>query len=91
MTTSNSIRDGSWPSIAISRVRRSAPRIHGQWAPPTLTTEGDLDPATAADLTARGHTLRRLPFAGAVQVVAARDGSLIAAADQRKSGGAAAR
>ena len=69
----------------------AAPRIHDQWAPPALTTEGDLDPATAADLTARGHTLRRLPFAGAVQVVAARDGSLIAAADQRKSGGAAAR
>jgi gamma-glutamyltranspeptidase/glutathione hydrolase len=74
------------PAAAIA-----APRIHHQWAPPALITEGELDPATAADLTARGHTLRRLPFAGAVQVVVARDGSLIAAADQRKSGGAAAR
>jgi gamma-glutamyltranspeptidase/glutathione hydrolase len=74
------------PAAAIA-----APRIHHQWAPAALVTETELDPAIAADLTARGHTLRRLPFAGAVQVVVARDGSLIAAADQRKSGGAAAR
>ncbi len=69
----------------------AAPRIHQQWAPPSLITETDLDPATAAYLTARGHVLRRFPFGGAVQVVVARDGTLIAAADQRKQGGAAAR
>ena len=74
------------PAAAIA-----APRMHHQWAPPTLLSESELDPATAADLTARGHTLRPLQFAGAVQVVVARDGWLIAAADQRKSGGAAAR
>jgi gamma-glutamyltranspeptidase/glutathione hydrolase len=74
------------PAAAIA-----APRIHHQWAPRALITEEELDPATAAALTARGHTLRRLPFAGAVQVVVAHDGALIAAADQRKSGGAAAR
>lgn len=74
------------PAAAIA-----APRIHQQWAPPSLVTETELDPATAADLTARGHVLRRFPFAGAVQVVAARDGTFVAAADQRKGGGAAAR
>src|SRR5437016_5690738 len=75
------------PAAAIA-----APRIHQQWAPPALITETDLDPATAAELTARGHVLRRLPFAGSVQAVATRDdGLLVAAADQRKSGGAAAR
>ncbi len=74
------------PAAAIA-----APRIHQQWAPPALITETDLDPATAADLTARGHTIRHLPFSGAVQVVVSRDGTLIAAADQRKGGGAAAR
>ncbi|MCC6847925.1 MAG: gamma-glutamyltransferase [Deltaproteobacteria bacterium] len=74
------------PAAAIA-----APRIHQQWAPPSLISEAELDPTTAADLTARGHVLRRFPFAGAVQVVVARDGLLIAAADPRKNGGAAAR
>lgn len=74
------------PAAAIA-----APRIHQQWAPPALITETELAPATVADLTARGHTIRRLPFTGAVQVVVARDGKLIAAADQRKHGGSAAR
>jgi hypothetical protein len=32
-----------------------------------------------------------LPFAGSVSAVVARDGALIAAGDQRKNGGAAAR
>jgi gamma-glutamyltranspeptidase/glutathione hydrolase len=74
------------PAAAIA-----APRIHHQWAPPALITETELDPATSAALTKRGHTIRRLPFAGSVQVVTAEDGTLIAAADQRKHGGAAAR
>ncbi len=69
----------------------AAPRIHHQWAPAALIAETDLDPATAADLTKRGHTIRRLPFTGAVSVVEARDGRLVAAADQRKNGGSAAR
>ena len=55
-----------------------------------LGTEAELDPATTADLTARGHTIRRLPFAGAVSVVTSNDGTLVAAADPRKQGGAAA-
>jgi gamma-glutamyltranspeptidase/glutathione hydrolase len=74
------------PAAAIA-----APRIHQQWAPPALITETDLPAATAADLTARGHTIRRLPFSGAVSVVEARDGTLIAAGDRRKEGGSAAR
>jgi gamma-glutamyltranspeptidase/glutathione hydrolase len=74
------------PAAAIA-----APRIHQQWAPPALITETELPAATAADLTARGHTIRRLPFTGAVSVVTARDGKLVAAGDLRKQGGAAAR
>ena len=69
----------------------AAPRIHHQWAPAALVTETELEPATATELTKRGHTIRRLPFAGAVSVVTANDGALVAAADQRKHGGAAAR
>ena len=69
----------------------AAPRIHHQWAPAALVTETDLEPATAAELTKRGHTIRRVPFAGAVSVVAVRDGVFVAASDQRKHGGAAAR
>lgn len=69
----------------------AAPRIHHQWAPAALVTETDFEPATAAELTKRGHTIRRVPFAGAVSVVAARDGLFVAASDQRKHGGAAAR
>jgi len=69
----------------------AAPRIHHQWAPAALVTETDFEPATAAELTKRGHTIRRVPFAGAVSVVAVRDGVFVAASDQRKHGGAAAR
>ena len=69
----------------------AAPRIHHQWAPPVLGTEVDLDPAVAAELQRRGHTLKKLPFAGAVSAVSAKDGRVVAAADPRKSGGATAR
>jgi gamma-glutamyltranspeptidase/glutathione hydrolase len=69
----------------------AAPRIHHQWAPAALLSERELDPATAAELAKRGHTLRRLPFAGAVSVVTSSDGAFVAAADPRKHGGAAAR
>lgn len=69
----------------------AAPRIHHQWAPAALVTETDLEPETAAALTARGHTIRRVPFAGAVSVVGVKDSVFVAASDQRKQGGAAAR
>jgi gamma-glutamyltranspeptidase/glutathione hydrolase len=69
----------------------AAPRVHHQWMPPALLSERELDPAVAADLTRRGQTLKRLPFAGAVSVVVANGGRVIAAADPRKGGGAAAR
>jgi len=85
-TILNIVDFGLDPAAAIA-----APRIHDQWAPPSLITETDLAPDVAADLTARGHTIRRFPFAGSVSAVVARDGSLIAASDQRKNGGAAAR
>ena len=69
----------------------AAPRIHHQWAPAALVTETDFEPSTAVELTKRGHTIRRVPFAGAVSVVGVRDGVFVAASDQRKHGGAAAR
>jgi gamma-glutamyltranspeptidase/glutathione hydrolase len=84
-TLLNILDFGLDPAAAIA-----APRIHHQWMPPALVTETELDPTVAADLKTRGHTVKRLPFSAAVQVVEARDGTLIAAGDQRKFGGAAA-
>jgi gamma-glutamyltranspeptidase/glutathione hydrolase len=69
----------------------SAPRVHDQWAPAVLAIEGTIDDATRADLARRGHEVRRLPFAGAVQVVGYRDGRFDAGADPRKHGGAVVR
>jgi len=67
----------------------AAPRIHHQWAPAALGAEKGLDPATLAALGRLGHSVRPLPFAGAVQVVAERDGHFEAVADPRKGGGTA--
>ena len=69
----------------------AAPRIHDQWAPAGLAAEPTIEATTLADLARRGHTTRPLTFAGAVQVVARRNGRFEAAADPRKGGGAAAR
>jgi gamma-glutamyltranspeptidase/glutathione hydrolase len=64
-----------------------APRVHHQWAPPILAVEGPIDDATRADLVRRGHEVRPLPFAGAVQAADYRDGRFDAGADPRKHGG----
>jgi gamma-glutamyltranspeptidase/glutathione hydrolase len=85
-TILNVVDFGLDPAAAVA-----APRIHDQWAPPALISEVDLPADVAADLTRRGHTVRRMPFAVAWSAVVARDGTLIAVSDQRKNGGAAAR
>jgi len=64
----------------------AVPRIHHQWAPPLLGVEEGMPEDAIAGLRARGHTIRILPFAAAVQVVARRDGRFHAAADARKGG-----
>jgi gamma-glutamyltranspeptidase/glutathione hydrolase len=76
---------GLAPAAAVA-----APRIHDQWAPPVLGVEAGIDAAAREELARRGHAVRVLPFAGAVQVVAvAPDGTLHPAADPRKGGGGA--
>lgn len=69
----------------------AAPRIHAQWAPPVLAAEAAIDADTRADLARRGHEVRPLPFAGAVQMVTYGDGRFEAAADPRKGGGGVTR
>ncbi|MBI3767437.1 MAG: gamma-glutamyltransferase [Deltaproteobacteria bacterium] len=69
----------------------SAPRIHDQWAPPALAVEAGIDEPTRAELARRGHEVRLLTFAGAVEVVTYGDGRFDAAADPRKGGGAVTR
>ncbi len=64
----------------------AASRIHDQWAPPLLAVEGSVDAATRAELERRGHSLRPLVFAGAVQVAARNGERFEAAADPRKGG-----
>ena len=66
----------------------AARRIHHQWVPPGLAAEPGTDQGTLDDLARRGHTIRRLAFAGAVQVVTQHDGHFSAAADPRKGGAA---
>jgi gamma-glutamyltranspeptidase/glutathione hydrolase len=69
----------------------AAPRIHHQWAPAALAAEAGIERATLDKLARLGHTVRLLPFAGAVQVVAQEQGRISAAADPRKGGGTAVR
>jgi gamma-glutamyltranspeptidase/glutathione hydrolase len=69
----------------------AAPRIHDQWAPVVLETEAGIDAATLADLARRGHAMRPLTFAGAVQIVVRRGRRFEAAVDPRKGGGVAIR
>jgi gamma-glutamyltranspeptidase/glutathione hydrolase len=69
----------------------AAPRIHHQWAPAALAAEAGIERATLDDLARRGHTVRLLPFAGAVQIVTQEGGHMSAAAYPRKGGGTALR
>ncbi len=76
---------GLEPAAAVAALR-----IHDQWAPAGLAAEPGMSPATLEELAHLGHPIRRLAFAGAVQVVTQRDGLFSAAADPRKGGGALA-
>ena len=59
--------------------------------PRVLAVETGIDETTQKALAARGHTVKPLPFAGAVQMVVRQpDGTFAAAADPRQHGGAAA-
>lgn len=67
----------------------AAPRIHDQGIPPALAVEPGIEPGVRAMLRRLGHRLRDVPAAGAVAAVAvAPDGSVSAAGDPRKDGGA---
>jgi len=67
----------------------AAPRIHDQAVPPGLAVEPGIDATARAALTRVGHRLREATALGAVSAVAvAADGTLTAAGDARKDGGA---
>jgi gamma-glutamyltranspeptidase/glutathione hydrolase len=68
----------------------AAPRIHDQGVPPVLLVEPAVPEATRQQLGRWCHPLRVMPSLGAVSAVGlARDGTLRAAGDPRKDGGAA--
>ena len=74
-----------------ARAAVAAPRIHDQWEPARLGVEAGIDEGARAELTRRGHDVRVMPFAGAVEAATHRDGRFDAAGDPRKSGGAVTR
>jgi gamma-glutamyltranspeptidase/glutathione hydrolase len=65
----------------------SAPRIHHQWIPDTLSLEPEISLDTQRLLQARGHTLSVHPGFSAVQAVQRLpDGTTIGGSDPRKDG-----
>ena len=74
-----------------ARAAVAAPRIHDQWEPARLGVEAGIDEGARAELARRGHDVRVMPFAGAVEAATHRDGRFDAAGDPRKSGGAVTR
>ncbi len=74
-----------------ARAAVAAPRIHDQWEPARLGVEAGIDEGARAELARRGHDVRVMPFAGAVEAATYRDGRFDAAGDPRKSGGAVTR
>ncbi|HYD49067.1 MAG TPA: gamma-glutamyltransferase, partial [Terriglobales bacterium] len=68
----------------------SAPRLHHQWLPPVLGVEPQVAARSRAELSRRGHQVREMSFAGAVQLAQRRGGKLEGASDARKGGEAAA-
>jgi gamma-glutamyltranspeptidase/glutathione hydrolase len=62
-----------------------APRVHHQWMPDVLEVEPGVPDDVVASLRARGHTVKVSDAVTAVQMILVRaDGTLDAAADQRK-------
>jgi gamma-glutamyltranspeptidase/glutathione hydrolase len=70
----------------------AAPRLHHQWMPDTLTHESSLPDALAAELTRRGHVLRRVRSIGDVQAIHVEPatGDRVGVSDPRSRDGKAA-
>jgi hypothetical protein len=67
----------------------AAPRIHDQAVPPGLAVEPGIEATARAALVRVGHRLREATALGAVSAIAvAADGTISAAGDARKDGGA---
>ncbi len=62
----------------------SAPRIHHQWRPDALYLEPSIDEAIKAELSARGHTIKKLGPYGSTQAISIdKDGKFTAVAEPR--------
>jgi gamma-glutamyltranspeptidase/glutathione hydrolase len=73
---------GMDPSAAVS-----APRIHHQWTPDTLTVDTGFSADTLQNLRARGHKIQEMPFFSAVELVSWTKGEgTEGASDPRKGG-----
>jgi gamma-glutamyltranspeptidase/glutathione hydrolase len=67
----------------------AAPRLHDQAVPPVLAVEPGIPASTRAVLTRVGHQVNEIPVLGAVAAAGvAADGTVSAAGDPRKDGGA---
>ncbi|MFH5806441.1 gamma-glutamyltransferase, partial [Alienimonas sp. DA493] len=83
-TVLNRVRGGMSPAAAIA-----APRMHHQWAPNWLEVEPELYEQVRRELKPLGHEVRERAALGVSQMaVRNADGTLSAAADPRKGGGA---
>ncbi|QDT17881.1 gamma-glutamyltransferase [Alienimonas californiensis] len=83
-TVLNRVRGGMSPAAAIT-----APRMHHQWAPNWLEVEPEAYEQVRRELEPLGHEVRERAALGAAQMaVRNADGTLSAAADPRKGGGA---
>ena len=61
----------------------AATRIHDQWFPDLLMTEGDLPRDVTAGLEQRGHKLKEMPHIGTVNVLVRTDKGIEAGAEPR--------
>lgn len=69
----------------------AAPRMHHQWKPDVLVSEGGLSPDTVAALQAKGHKVTIGTASGSANSIAVTaDGLLVGAADPRQRGTLAA-
>ena len=64
----------------------SAPRFHHQWSPNELLLEGDVHKAAEAELSTKGHQVRRSGGLAAAQSTASSQKSLLGGSDPRKHG-----
>jgi gamma-glutamyltranspeptidase/glutathione hydrolase len=64
----------------------SAPRFHHQWSPNELLLEGEVHKAAEAELSTKGHQVRRSGGLAAAQSTASSQKSLLGGSDPRKHG-----